>query len=74
MDYQKKLKQYQQKGLTKSLIKKYCILSDVKYFYSGVLQNYFVSIAAKSILKILLELLKFIHENLIEFQKKVLKR
>ena len=40
MNYQKKLKQYQQKRLTKDLINKFRILKGSKYFSSGIFQNY----------------------------------
>ena len=37
------------KGLTKDLINKFSILSGVKYFLSGILQNYIVFIPAKKV-------------------------
>ena len=39
------------KGLTKDLINKISILSDSKYLYSGILQNYLVFIPAKKYIK-----------------------
>ena len=51
MNYQKKLKQYQQKRLTKDLIKRFSILNGSKYFSSITFQNYLVSIPAKKCIK-----------------------
>ena len=42
MSYQKTLKQYQQKGLTKDLINGYKILNRTRYFSSGTLQNHLI--------------------------------
>ena len=47
MNYEKKLKQYQQKGLTKDLINKFSILNGGKYFSSGIFQNHLLFIPAK---------------------------
>ena len=55
------------------MINKYSILNETKYFYSGMLQNYFVFIPAKNALNILAALLEFIRGNLIGCQKKILK-
>ena len=60
-------------GLTTDLINGYKILNAAKYFSSGIFQNYLVFIPAKNTLNILVALLEFIHENLIESQKKILK-
>ena len=46
-----KVKAISTKGLTKDLINKYSILNGATYFYSGILQNYFVFIAAKKFIK-----------------------
>ena len=46
-----KVKSISTKGLTKDLINKYTILHGTKYFYSGILQNYFVFIPAKKYIK-----------------------
>ena len=51
MNYQKKLKQYQQKYFTKDLINKFPILNGSKYFYSGIFQNYLVFIPSKEYIK-----------------------
>ena len=40
MNYQKKLKRYQQKGLTKGLIYKFSILNGAKYFSSKLFSIY----------------------------------
>ena len=40
----KNIKAISTKGLTKNLINKFSILNDSKYFFSGILQNYFVFI------------------------------
>ena len=58
------------KGLTKDLINGYKILNGTKYFSSRISQNYLVFIPAKNSLNILMVLLKFIHENLMECHKK----
>ena len=47
MNYHKKLKQYQQKGLTKDLINKFSILYGAKHLFSGTFQNYSIFIPAK---------------------------
>ena len=41
-------------------------------FFSGIFQNYLVFIPANT-LNILVALLEFIHRNLMEYQKKILK-
>ena len=46
-----KVKAISTKGLTKDLISKISILNRAKYFYSGILQNYFVFIPAKKYIK-----------------------
>ena len=51
MNYQKQLKQYQKKGLTKDLIKKLSILNGAICFSSGMVQNYLVFIPAKNYIK-----------------------
>ena len=51
MNFQKKLRQYQQKGLTKDLMNKFSILNGAKYFSSGIFQNYLVFIPAKKYIK-----------------------
>ena len=38
----KKVEAISTKGLTQDLINKYSILNGAKYFYSGILQKYFV--------------------------------
>ena len=65
----KKVKAISTKGLTKDLINKFSILNGAKYFSSGIFEIYLVS----NTLNIFMTLLKFIRENLIECQKKVLK-
>ena len=47
MNYQKKLKQYQQKDL----INKFSILKGEKYLSSGIFQNYLVFVPAKEYIK-----------------------
>ena len=51
MSFKKKLKQYQQKRLTKDLIKRFSILNGSKYFSSITFQGYLVSIPAKRCIK-----------------------
>ena len=51
MNYQKKLKQYQQKGLTKDLINKFNILNGAKYISLGIIQNYLAFALAKKYIK-----------------------
>ena len=46
-----KVKAISAKGSTKTLINKNSILDGQKYFYSGILQNYFVFIPAKKYIK-----------------------
>ena len=46
-----KIKSISTKGLTKDLINKRGILNRIKYFYSGIFQNYLVSIPAKKYIK-----------------------
>ena len=46
-----KVKAISAKESTKTLINKYSILNEEKYFYSGILQNYFVFIPAKKYIK-----------------------
>ena len=46
-----KVKAISAKESTKTLINKYSILNGEKYFYSGILQNYFVFIPAKKYIK-----------------------
>ena len=46
-----KAKAISAKGLTKDLINKYSILNGAKYFYLGILQNYFVFVSAKTYIK-----------------------
>ena len=50
MNYQKKLKQYQQNDF-KKLIDKFSILNGAKYFSLGIFQNYLVFIPAKKYIK-----------------------
>ena len=47
MNCQKNLKTISTKGLTKNLKNKYTILNGVKYFSSGIFQNYLVFIPDK---------------------------
>ena len=47
----KKIKAISTKGLSKDLINKFSILNGVKYFFSGIFQNYFVFIPAKKCIK-----------------------
>ena len=47
----KKVEATSTKGQTKYLINKYSIFNEAKYFYSGILQNYFVFIPAKKCIK-----------------------
>ena len=70
-----KVKAISTKGFTKDLINTYkgdISIFYYKYFYSGMLQNYFLLIPAKKI-NILVALLIFIRGKLEEYQKKVLK-
>ena len=46
-----KVKAISAKESTKTLINKYSILNGEKYFYSGILQSYFVFIPAKKYIK-----------------------
>ena len=46
-----KIKAISIKGLSKHLINKFSILNGVKYFFSGIFQNYFVFIPAKKCIK-----------------------
>ena len=46
-----KIKAISTKGLSKDLINKFSILNGVKYFFSGIFQNYFVFIPAKKCIK-----------------------
>ena len=50
MNYQKKLKQYQQNDF-KKLIDKFSILNGAKYFSLGIFQNYLVFIPAIKYIK-----------------------
>ena len=51
MNYQKKVKAISTNGLTKDLINQFSICNGSKYFYSGIFQNYLVSIPAKNYIK-----------------------
>ena len=51
MNYQKKLKQYQQKRLTKDLTDKFNILNGTKYFSLERFQSYSVLLPAKEYIK-----------------------
>ena len=51
MNYKKKIEAISTKGLTKYFINGYKILNGAKYFSSGIFQNYFVFIPAKSYIK-----------------------
>ena len=62
--YQKKA--LSTKGLTVDLINKFSILNGAKYFPSGLFQNFLVFTPAKNILNILVALLRFIYEILME--------
>ena len=73
MNHQKKLKQYQKKGLIQDLINKFSFLDGEKYFSSRIFQYYLVFIPKKNTLITLVTLLGLNHANEIEFQKKVLK-
>ena len=50
MNYQNKLKQYQQKD-SEDLINKFSILNGEKYFLPGIFQNYLVFIPPKKYIK-----------------------
>ena len=50
MNYQKELKQYQQKG-EKNLINIFNILNVAKYFSSGIFQNYLVPVPVKKYIR-----------------------
>ena len=50
MNYQKELKQYQQKG-EKNLINIFNILNVAKYFSSGIFQNYLVLVPVKKYIR-----------------------
>ena len=54
----KKVKTISTKRLTKDLINKYSIFNGEKYFYSVILQNYFVFIPAKNTINVSVGLLK----------------
>ena len=73
MNYHKKLKQYQQKGLTKDLINKFSILYGDKYLFSGTFQIIPYLYQLNNTLDILLALLRLICGNLMECQKKIRK-
>ena len=74
MNYQKKVEIISIKGITKDLINKYKILKGVKYFSSGILQNYLVFISPKKYFKCFSHTTQcFFRGNLKERQKKVLK-
>ena len=75
MNYQKKVKAISTKRLAIDLINKFSILNGAKYFSLGIFQNYLVFIPAIKHIKlnIFIALLKSIHGNLMECQKKVLK-
>ena len=47
----KKVKAISTKGSTKYLINKFSILNGLKYFYSGIFQNYLVFIPARKYIK-----------------------
>ena len=51
MNYPNKLKQYQQRALTKDMINKFSILHGAKYFSLGIFQNYLVFIPTKKYIK-----------------------
>ena len=70
-----KVKVISTKGVTNDLIDKISTLKEVKYFSLGIFQNYLVFIPAIKHIKlnIFIALLKSIHGNLMECQKKVLK-
>ena len=50
-NYQKKVKAIPTKGLIKDLINKFSILKGVKYFSSGIFQNYLVFMPTKKYIK-----------------------
>ena len=54
------------------MINKFGILNGAIYFYSGIFQNYLAFIPAKNTLNIFVALLKLIHRDLMEFQKKII--
>ena len=60
------------KGLKEALIDKYSIFNGAKSF-SNLLQNYLVFISANKYVEFSVRFDKFIHRNLKEHQKKVLK-
>ena len=70
----KKVKAISTKGLTKDLINKCSILNGAKYFSSGIFQNYLVFKPARNILNISVAQLGLIRRNLMEYQKKILKK
>ena len=55
------------------MIDKFSILNGAKHFSSGICQNFVIFISAKNTLNILVALLGFICENIMECQKKVFK-
>ena len=56
------------------MINKFSILNRAKCFSSGIFQNYLVFIPAKNTLNILVAQLGLTHGNLMECQKKILKK
>ena len=70
----KKVKAISTKGLTKDLTDQFSIINGAKYFCLGIFKNFLVFIRAiKLTLNIFMALFKFIHGNLMECQKKLLK-
>ena len=73
LNEQKKATTISNKGLTKDLINKFCILNVAKYFSSGIFQNLVFIPAKKNTLNLLVSLLRLIRGNLMQYQKKILK-
>ena len=74
MNYQKNFDiKVSTKGLTKDFINGYKILNGARYIISGIFQNYLILVHLKNKLNIFMALLKFIHGNLMECLKRVLK-
>ena len=62
-----KVKAISAKESTKTLINKYSILNGEKYFYSRILQNYFVFIPAKKYIKYFSGTIWFLWSDLFSF-------
>ena len=70
-DLSGKFKLISTRGFTKDLINWYSILNGVKYFVEDVSQNYLYLNQSLSVFKRLLVLIKFLHANLKDCQRRV---